>query len=68
MPTLVVSGDADPVGNFGKGVSYVYKKLLISGAERVELKLYEGARHELFNETNADEIFRDLLKWIETAK
>ncbi len=68
LPTLVVSGDADPVGNYGKGVSYVYKKLLTSGAEKVELKLYEGARHELFNETNADEIFLDLLKWLESSK
>ncbi len=68
LPTLVVSGDADPVGSYGKGVSHVYKKLLISGAERVELKLYEGARHELFNETNAEEIFLDLLKWLEALK
>ena len=65
LPTLVISGEDDPVGGFGKGVSYVYKKLLISGAENVELKLYEGARHELYNEINADEIFRDLLLWLE---
>ena len=65
LPTLVISGEDDPVGGFGKGVSYVYKKLLISGAENVELKLYEGARHELYNEINADEIFRDLLLGLE---
>jgi alpha-beta hydrolase superfamily lysophospholipase len=41
---------------------------LISGAEKVELKLYEGARHELFNETNADEYFGDLLKWLEARE
>lgn len=68
LRTLVVSGGADPVGAFGKGPSYVYKKLLISGAEKVELKLYEGARHELFNETNSDEIFRDLLSWLGDRK
>ncbi len=67
LPTLVVSGGDDPVGNFGKGPTYVYKKLLLSGAERVELKLYEGARHELFNELNSDEIFADLLKWLEAV-
>ena len=68
LPTLVVSGEADPVGAYGKGPAYVYKRLLISGAEKVELKLYEGARHELFNETNADEYFGDLLKWLEARE
>jgi alpha-beta hydrolase superfamily lysophospholipase len=64
LPTLVMSGDADPVGDFGKGVSYVYNKLRVSGAE-VELKTYEGARHELFNETNREEVFADLVKWLD---
>jgi alpha-beta hydrolase superfamily lysophospholipase len=68
LPTLIVSGDADPVGNYGKGPKYVYKKLMISGAERLELKLYEGARHELHNETNADEVFQDILAWLEASK
>ena len=64
MPTLVISGDEDPVGNYGKGPMTVYKKLLISGASSVELKLYGGARHELFNETNREEIFSDIAAWI----
>jgi alpha-beta hydrolase superfamily lysophospholipase len=64
MPTLVISGDMDPVGNYGKGPRYVYKQLMISGAENVTLKTYEGARHELFNETNADEVFEDILAWL----
>ena len=65
LSTLIMSGDMDPVGNYGKGPSYVYKKLMISGAERLDLKLYEGARHELFNETNSDEIFHDIVSWLE---
>jgi len=68
MPTLIMSGDMDPVGNYGKGPSYVYKKLMISGAERLDLKLYEGARHELFNETNSSEVFRDIAAWLEAVK
>ena len=68
LPTLIMSGEADPVGAYGKGPRYVYKKLMISGAERLELKLYEGARHELFNELNADEVFGDLLKWLEASR
>ena len=64
LNTLVVSGENDPVGGFGKGVRYVYDNLKKFGAE-VELKLYVGARHELFFETNREEVFADLIKWVE---
>ena len=64
MPTLIVSGDMDPVGNYGKGPDYVYKHLLIAGCKSVQLKTYEGARHELFNETNKEEVFADLVSWL----
>ena len=64
LPTLVISGKMDPVGNYGDGPSYVYKQLLIAGAD-VELKLYEGARHELFSEDNREEIFVDILRWLD---
>ena len=64
LPTLVVSGENDPVGGFGKGVRYVYDHLKENGAS-VELKLYPEARHELFMEINRDEVFADLIAWIE---
>ena len=64
LRTLVISGEADPVGGFGKGVRYVYDNLKASGADAT-LKLYPDARHELFNETNREEVFVDLIKWLE---
>lgn len=64
MRTLIISGDMDPVGNFGKGPDYVYRRLLLNGCADVTLKLYPGARHELFNEQNRDEVFADMLAWI----
>ncbi len=67
IPTLIISGDADPVGNYGKGPYYVYKHLLVSGCEKVDIKIYEGARHELFNETNREEVYADLVSWINGA-
>ena len=67
LPTLVISGADDPVGNFGRGPDYVYKQLMVSGVGDVSLKLYEGARHELFNEINRQEVFEDMLVWIEGA-
>jgi alpha-beta hydrolase superfamily lysophospholipase len=67
LPTLIMSGDMDPVGNYGKGPDYVYKHLLISGCKSVILKSYEGARHELFNETEEcrREVFSDMINWLE---
>ena len=64
LPTLIVSGESDPVGGFGKGVRYVYDNLKKNGAS-VQLKLYPKARHELFMETNRNEVFADLIAWIE---
>lgn len=63
--TLVISGDMDPVGNYGKGPEYVYSQLLMRGRDNVTLKSYEGARHELFNETNREEVFDYLLGWLD---
>ena len=64
LPTLVMSGDDDPVGDFGKGSREVYEGLLCAGVKELTYKGYEGARHELFNELNSDEVFSDIYAWI----
>ncbi len=70
IPTLIMSGDMDPVGNYGKGPDYVYKNLLIAGCSEVSLKLYPGARHELFLETEEcrKEAFSDMVSWLRGIK
>nr|WP_296480228.1 alpha/beta hydrolase [uncultured Acetatifactor sp.] len=65
LPVFMVSGDADPVGDCGKGVKMAYNSLVNAGLENVRLKLYEGGRHELLNETNRDEVMRDIHDWLE---
>lgn len=65
MPTLIVSGDMDPVGDYGKGPLEIYKRLLVDGASNIELKLYPDARHELFNEYGREEIFAELVEWLD---
>lgn len=64
LPTLVMSGEDDPVGNYGKGVREVYDGLSGAGVMNLRLKLYEGARHELFNEINREEVLADILEWL----
>ncbi len=65
LPTLMLSGAADPVGDYGRGVRKAYESLCEVGMENVQLKLYEGGRHELLNETNRDEVMKDIYRWLE---
>ena len=66
MPTYFLSGDADPVGENGKGVTAACQLLKDAGVKDVTLKLYKDARHELHNETNKEEVFADLLAWCDS--
>lgn len=64
LPILFISGDNDPVGEMGKGIRKVtdtYKSL----GYNVKVILYEGARHEIINETNNDKVYKDILDFIE---
>ncbi|MBR1392819.1 MAG: alpha/beta hydrolase [Ruminococcus sp.] len=65
LPILLIAGDADPVGDYGEGVKKVFNKL-ISYCCSARVRIYEGARHELLNELNKDEVYDDVLRFIET--
>ena len=64
LPIILLSGSDDPIGDFGKGVEKARKALEDAGL-RPEMKLYPGARHEILNETNRQEVYSDILAWIE---
>lgn len=63
LPVLLFSGDMDPVGDYGKGVEKVYHMLKKADVQDVELRLYRGGRHEMLNEVNREEVYRDVLAW-----
>lgn len=65
LPVWLFSGEADPVGDYGKGVRTVYERLKAAQLADLELKLYPGGRHEMLNETNRAEVYADLLAWCE---
>lgn len=65
LPVHFASGDADPVGNYGKGVRAAYDSLKKAGMDRLSIKLYETDRHELLNETDRGQVMEDLWQWIE---
>lgn len=64
LPILIFSGDKDPVGASGKSVTKLYDKLMNTGIVDVTLKLYKDGRHEMLNEINKDEVYNDVLKWL----
>lgn len=65
IPMLFVSGDADPVGDYGKGVwktAYLYNNL---GIKQITTMLFENGRHEMINEINREEVFHAIKYWLE---
>lgn len=65
LPILIVSGDKDPSGHNGKGPRAVRDQYASVGITDVTCTLYPGARHEIFNETNRDEVTSDLIAWLD---
>lgn len=64
VPILIYCGDSDPVGAFGKHPKKLFHEYEKAGHCQVTLKIYPGARHELHNETNRNEVFEDILGWM----
>lgn len=67
MPVLLLSGESDPVGNNGKGVSTLYRQWKAMKMNDVTLKLFSEARHDLLHEKHsgkADEAINFLLLWM----
>lgn len=62
-PIFIISGDKDPVGNLGKGVVALYR-VLKNQVNNVEMKLYPNGRHEILNELNKDEVYQDIVNWL----
>ena len=69
LPILLISGQDDPVGNGGKGVQEIHRRL-VSGHENVTLKLFPGARHDLLHEEkgSAEAARKLIVEWIAEQK
>ena len=63
LPIAMFCGQEDSAGGFGKGPETalaLYRKY----GKNVRLKLYPGARHEVLNEINKEEVYGDILAFI----
>lgn len=66
LPIFLVSGDKDPVGKNTKGVLKAYNSYKKAGIINVKYKFYPGVRHEILNELNKKEVYKDIISWIES--
>ena len=65
LPIHLVSGRADPLAGGGDLVDLVASRYRDAGVKDVTVTLYPDARHEIFNETNRDEVTADLIEWLD---
>lgn len=57
---FLIAGDKDPVGENGKQVCKLFQIYLKNNID-AKLKLYKDARHELLNEINKSEVYKDIV-------
>ena len=65
LPVLMIAGAEDPVSRGARGPAALERHYQQVGLRDITVKVYAGARHELFNETCRDEVTADLLAWLE---
>lgn len=64
LPMLVTSGSNDPLSGGGELVGLLAQRYRDAGLSDVTVKVYDGARHEIFNETNCDEVTANVIDWL----
>ncbi|MCB2293046.1 alpha/beta hydrolase [Clostridium algoriphilum] len=64
LPIYIFAGDKDPIGKNGVGVLRLVKTYNKQGIKDLVYKIYKDGRHEMLHETNKEEVFMDVVKWI----
>jgi alpha-beta hydrolase superfamily lysophospholipase len=65
VPLLIMIGEEDPLGGERSVRTLAESYIKRGGLTHVEVVVYAGARHEIFNETNRVEVYADLVEWLE---
>lgn len=66
LPVLFIAGAEDPVGECGKAVLAAAQLFESCGIKDTEVIIYEGMRHEILNEPHAQQVYDDVIHWIDT--
>lgn len=68
LPVLMIAGGADPVTQGALGPRALERNYRAAGLDQIDVRIYDGARHELLNETCRDEVMRDLHTWLRACR
>jgi alpha-beta hydrolase superfamily lysophospholipase len=66
LPLYILSGSDDPVHSNWTAIDRLVDNYRACGLDDIVVKQYPGGRHEMFNETNREEVIADLLQWLDT--
>ena len=65
-PLLFISGSDDPIaGRSAKKIYQLSKIIAKAGHTQHTVKIYPQARHELINELNRQDVFADIVSWLD---
>lgn len=64
LPILFTAGKDDPFGGYGQGVQQAADAFRKAGMKQISVKLYPLCRHEILNEINREDVYKDILTWI----
>ncbi len=65
LPILLVAGNADPVGDYGRGVRRVAAMLSQAGIQDLHCRIWPGGRHEMHQELQKEEVFQTVYNWLQ---
>jgi alpha-beta hydrolase superfamily lysophospholipase len=65
LPVYLFSGAKDPVGDDTRGVAQVAEAYRRAGLKDVSVRFYDDGRHEMLNEINREEVFADVIAWLD---
>ncbi len=67
LPIYIFAGDKDPINHNLEWLKPVAERYRAAGIAKVTEKYYPDGRHEMLNETNRDEVMRDLVSWLQKS-
>lgn len=64
LPILLIAGTDDPVGAKTTTIQSLITRYMGQGQLQLEYRFYAGGRHEILNESEKDQVHRDIAHWL----
>ena len=64
VPVLIIAGSEDPLNEAVLGLRILVKRWRDAGSKKIDQHYYQGARHELLNELNRQQVMEQTVAWL----